>query len=97
MLNFVAFICLFEFIILLIDGWLHDLTHGAPLYVWLAKILIIALLLPLHHTLEHVAIKFLNSKKLMRLRQLFSIKKLFHPSKGSVKKMEDNLEESTLV
>ena len=97
MLNFVAFICLFEFIILLIDGWLHDLTHGAPLYVWLAKILIIALLLPLHHTLEHVAIKFLNSKKLVRLRQLFSIKKLFHPSKGSVKKMEDNLEESTLV
>ncbi|MBC7861506.1 MAG: tetratricopeptide repeat protein [Bacteroidia bacterium] len=97
MLNFVAFICLFEFIILLIDGWLHDLTHGAPLYIWLAKILIIALLLPLHHTLEHVAIKFLSSPKLQRFRQKLSIKKLLHPSKKTIKKIEENLEESTLV
>jgi len=97
MLNFVAFICLFEFIILLIDGWLHDLTHGAPLYIWLAKIIIIALLLPLHHTLEHVAIKFLSSQKLQKFRQRISLKKLFHPSKKTVRKIEENLEESTLV
>jgi tetratricopeptide (TPR) repeat protein len=97
MLNFFSFICLFEFIILLIDNWLHDLTHGAPLQIWLAKIFIIALLLPLHHTLEHVAVKFLSSHKLMRFRQKLSIKKLLHPSKRTVKRVEENLEESTLV
>jgi tetratricopeptide (TPR) repeat protein len=97
MLNFFSFICLFEFIILLIDNWLHDLTHGAPLQIWLAKIFIIALLLPLHHTLEHVAVKFLSSHKLMRFRQKLSIKKLLRPSKRTVKRVEENLEESTLV
>jgi tetratricopeptide (TPR) repeat protein len=97
MLNFVAFICLFEFIILLIDGWLGELTHHEPLKMWLAKIVIIALLLPMHHSLEHIAVKFLSSQKLQRFRQKFSFKKIFHPSKKRVNKIEKNLEESTLI
>jgi tetratricopeptide (TPR) repeat protein len=97
MLNFFSFICLFEFIILLIDNWLHDLTHGEPLKIWLAKIFIIALLLPLHHSLEHIAVKFLSSQKLMKFRRRLSLKKLMHPSKRSVEKLEQDLEESTLI
>lgn len=97
MLNFFSFICLFEFIILLIDNWLHDLAHGEPLKIWLAKIFIIALLLPLHHTLEHWAIKFLSSQKLQEFRQKISVRRFFHPSKKSIEKLEEKLEESTLV
>lgn len=97
MLNFFAFICLFEFIILLIDTWLHHLTHGNPLWIWIAKIFIIALLLPLHHTLEHVAIKFFSSKKLIRLREKLAHMRFWHPSKKTVAKVEKELENSTLV
>jgi tetratricopeptide (TPR) repeat protein len=97
MLNFVAFICLFEFIILVIDGWLIEITHHDPLQMWLAKIIIIGILLPLHHALEHVAIKFLTSQKLARFRQHISLKKIFHPSKKQIQKLEENLEQSTLI
>ena len=97
MLNFFSFICLFEFIILLIDNWLHDLTHGEPLRIWIAKIFIIALLLPLHHTLEHLVVKFLASPKLIEFRRRISLKKFWRPSKKTVIQIEKNLEESTLV
>lgn len=58
-LGFLSFILLFEFIILLIDGKLHDLTHGEPLPILLVKIVLIAMLLPLHHWLEHKVIHYL--------------------------------------
>lgn len=76
MLSFFAFICLFEFIILLIDTWLHNLAHGEPLKIWLAKVGIIAILLPLHHYLDHLSFKFLSSHKLEKLRQQFSVKRI---------------------
>jgi tetratricopeptide (TPR) repeat protein len=97
MLNFFSFICLFEFIILLIDNWLHDITHAQPLKIWLAKIFIIAILLPLHHTLEHVTIKFLSSQKLQKFRQGLSIKRFLHPTKKQIRKIENTLEESPLI
>jgi tetratricopeptide (TPR) repeat protein len=81
MSGFVAFICLFEFIILLIDNWLHHLAHGEPLKIWLAKIVIIGILLPLHHYIEHVVVHFLASKRLMKLRDKMSIKNLFPKKK----------------
>ncbi len=58
-LGFISFILLFEFIILLIDHQLHDFTHGEPLPILLIKIVIIAILLPLHHWLEHKVIHYL--------------------------------------
>ncbi|HUC81808.1 MAG TPA: hypothetical protein VMR70_12885, partial [Flavisolibacter sp.] len=97
MLNFFSFICLFEFIILLIDNWLHHITHGELLKIWLAKIFIITALMPLHHWLEHLTIKFLSSNKLERLRQRISFRRIFHsPGKG-VKKIESTLESSPLL
>lgn len=68
-LGFIAFICLFEFIILLIDNELHHATHGAPLLIWIAKIGIIGLLLPLHHYLEHKVVHYIQSKKLAEMRK----------------------------
>jgi predicted negative regulator of RcsB-dependent stress response len=77
LLSFFAFICLFEFIIVLVDSYLHHATHGEPLKIWLAKILLIALLVPLQHFLEHKLVKFLESKRLLKMRQEFSFKKLW--------------------
>jgi hypothetical protein len=84
LVGFFAFICFFEFIIVMIDSYLHHATHGEPLKIWLAKIFIIALLLPLHHFLEHLAVKFLESQKLVRLRQRLSVTKAWQRKKKEV-------------
>ena len=63
-LGFFSFILLFEFIILLADKQIHHITHGDPLQILLIKIILIAVLLPLHHWLEHKAIHYiLNNQK----------------------------------
>lgn len=64
-IGFFAFIFLFEFIILLADNQIHHWTHGEPWKVMAIKILLIALLLPLHHYLEHKVIHYLNQKNLL--------------------------------
>lgn len=97
MLNFMAFICLFELAILLIDNWLHHAAHGEPLKIWLAKIVIIGILLPFHHYVEHLGLHFLESKRLMRFRERFSLKKLFRPSRQTMEKLEKKLEESPFI
>ncbi len=64
-LGFFAFILFFEFIILLADTKIHHLTHGEPLPVLAIKIVLIALLLPLHHWLEHRVVSYLTSRRLI--------------------------------
>ncbi len=58
-IGFLSFILLFEFIILLADTQIHHLTHGEPLPILLIKIVLIAILLPLHHWIEHKAVHYL--------------------------------------
>jgi tetratricopeptide (TPR) repeat protein len=62
-LGFISFIFLFEFIILLADTWIHHATHGEPLKVLGIKVVLISMLLPLHHFLEHKVIQYLSLKK----------------------------------
>jgi tetratricopeptide (TPR) repeat protein len=62
-LGFFSFIFLFEFIILLADKQIHEWTHGEPWKVLLIKIFLAAILLPLHHWLEHRVIHYLTSRK----------------------------------
>jgi hypothetical protein len=64
-LGFFAFIFLFEFIILLADHQIHHWTHGEPWKILAIKIVLIAILLPLHHYLEHKVIHYLTSHKLL--------------------------------
>jgi len=77
-LGFFAFIFLFEFIILLADAKIHHWTHGEPLPLLGIKIILIAMLLPLHHWLEHKVVHYLASKRLIvpsgknLLRRLFA-------------------------
>ena len=82
--SFFSFICLFEFIILLIDSWLHEALHGDALKIWMVKIGILAILLPLHHYLEHVMVNFLESQKLIKIRERLSLKNVFRKSKKPI-------------
>ena len=67
-LGFFAFIFLFEFIILIADNKIHDLTHGEPWKVLAIKIGLIAILLPLHHKLEERVIHYLTTQELLNLK-----------------------------
>jgi tetratricopeptide (TPR) repeat protein len=62
-LGFFSFIFLFEFIILLADKQIHEATHGEPWKVLLIKVGLAAILLPLHHWLEHKVIHYLTSRR----------------------------------
>jgi tetratricopeptide (TPR) repeat protein len=81
-MGFFAFIFLFEFIILIADAKIHHYTHGEPLPILGIKIVLIAILLPLHHWIEHKVVTYLTSRRLilpqgkLPLRQLFSRKKV---------------------
>ena len=76
MLGFFSFIFLFEFIILLADHKIHELTEGEPWKVLLIKIGLIAILLPLHHAIEKIVIPYLLNHKLLDLANLPLVRKL---------------------
>ncbi|MBL0145041.1 MAG: tetratricopeptide repeat protein [Chitinophagaceae bacterium] len=66
-LGFISFIFLFEFIILLADTWIHHATHGEPWKVLAIKVVLIGMLLPLHHFLEHKAIQYITQRRNKKL------------------------------
>jgi len=76
LMGFLSLIFFFEFIILLLDTWIHHLTHGEPWKIWLIKIGIISILLPLHHALEHRLIHYLMSRRLIKIRHKVSFSKI---------------------
>lgn len=94
LLGYFAFISLFEFIVLLIDPFLHHLTHGQPLLIWLIKIVLIALLVPLQHYLEHKTITYLHSRK---KKYTFSIKKWWQRQKKPTAASIDEIEKDTAM
>jgi hypothetical protein len=51
-MSFFSFIFIFEFIILILDNRIHELTGGEPWKIMLIKVIVIGLLLPLHHFVE---------------------------------------------
>ncbi len=59
---------IFEFINLLIHPWLARFTHESPVLMLLALVLIAALLIPMHHRLEHwIREKMIEKNKAIRL------------------------------
>ena len=87
-IGYFAFISLFEFIILLLDHPIVDFTNGEPLKIWLCKILLIALLVPIQHFMEKRVIAYLQSRELLEARKHFSFIKWWQkkdiPTKKSV-------------
>jgi cation transport ATPase len=61
LIGFFAFIMFFEFIFLIFKKNIYSFTHGEPLKDLTFMIALAALLVPLHHWLEHKVIKYLTS------------------------------------
>jgi len=79
-LGFFGFIMFFEFLIMIADTWIHEFTHGEPWEVLLIKIIMIAMLLPLHHWLERKTIHYLTSHNRLTMAGRY-IRKVFGKSK----------------
>ena len=65
MLGFFNVLFIWEFIIILLDHELHELTHGEPLKLFLIKVVIISVLFPLHHIVEKAVTSYLIQRKLI--------------------------------
>ena len=64
----IALLLVFEFLNLLLHPFLERITHHSPLLMLLALVCIAALLVPLHHKLEHWAThKLVEKNKAIRL------------------------------
>ena len=70
MLGFFSFIFLFEFIILISDHKINEITHEEPWKIMLIKIFLIGMMLPLHHWIEKRVIAFLLNPGLINISQL---------------------------
>ena len=79
--GYFVFISLFEFIILLLETWIHKITHESPLGIWLFKICIILALVPFQHFLEHKLVAFLHTGKMAHLKNSLNIKNLLRKNK----------------
>ena len=73
-IGFFSFLIFFEFIFLVFKKNINGLTNGVPLYDLGFMIALAAILVPLHHWLEHRVIHFLTSHHMLKLRQVFSRK-----------------------
>lgn len=81
-LSVVVLLVVFEFINLLIHPWLEKITHHSPALMLIALVAIAALIVPLHHKLEHWTTKKLVEKnKAIRLAKAQkTIEELSNPS-----------------
>lgn len=67
-LGIVALLLVFEFLNLLLHPFLERITHHSPVLMLLSLVAIAALLVPLHHKLEHWAThKLIEKNKQIRL------------------------------
>lgn len=69
MLGFFSFILLFEFIIMIADHKIYEITANEPWKILLIKIGLIAFLLPFHHWIEKKVIHFLIDHELINSRK----------------------------
>ncbi len=98
LLGYFFFISLFEFIVLLIDNkFLANAVHGEPLKLWVIKIALIALLVPVQHFMERGLINFLASRKLLKARTSFSFANFWRKLKPSKINNSDVEEDSAVL
>ena len=66
-LGFFSFLFFFEFIFLLFKKYLSPITHEEPIRELIFMIILAAILIPLHHFIEHEVIHYLTSTKMFKL------------------------------
>jgi hypothetical protein len=67
-IGFFAFLMFFEFIFLVFKKSIYGITEGEPWKDLGMMILIAAILVPLHHWVEHKVIHYLSSQHMLKLR-----------------------------
>ncbi len=75
--GFFTFLMLFEFIFLVLKKNIYFLTEGEPWKDLAFMILLAAILLPLHHWVEHKVIHYLTTKRLIKIDHGKYLRKLF--------------------
>jgi hypothetical protein len=75
----------FEFIFLLFKKNIYSITHGEPLKDLAFMIALAALLVPLHHWLEHKVIKYLTSHNRLTASGKTLLSKVFAGKKDNEK------------
>jgi tetratricopeptide (TPR) repeat protein len=80
-IGFFVFLMLFEFIFLLFKKNIYSITHGEPLKDLAFMIGLAALLVPLHHWLEHKVLHFLTSHNRLTAAGHHIKRKLFRRTK----------------
>lgn len=88
MLGFFSFILFFEFIIMIADHKIYEVTANEPWKILLIKISLIAFLLPFHHWIERKVTLFLINKKLIKIPR-FSLQKILRKENKNSKKDGD--------
>ena len=68
-LGFFAFLLFFEFLFLVFKKYLAPLTHEEPIKELMFMIILAAVLIPLHHWVEHKVFHFLTSNKMFIARK----------------------------
>lgn len=72
--SYLTFVLLFEFIIYLLDGYIHHWAHGQPILIMIVKVILIAILLPIHHATDYRVIQYLTRKNLVKEKSNVSMK-----------------------
>lgn len=69
-IGIISLLIVFEFINLLIHPFLEKITHHSPVLILLALVAIAAVLVPLHHKVEHVLVgKLVEKNKLLKMEK----------------------------
>lgn len=77
-LGFLAFIFLFEYFIIKLDKLVYVITQQVPWKLFSLKVVLFAILLPLHHWLEKKAINYLVQTRSNRSSFLITLKTYFN-------------------
>lgn len=72
--SYLTFVLFFEFIIFLLDGYIHHWAHGQPILIMIVKVILIAILLPIHHATDFRVIQYLTRKNLVKEKSNASLK-----------------------
>lgn len=84
MLGFFSFILFFEFIIMIADHKIYEITANEPWKILLIKIGLIAFLLPFHHWIEKKVTHYLIEHKLIRIPRI-SLRDVVHKMKKNTR------------
>ncbi|MBL7885371.1 MAG: hypothetical protein JNJ52_01370 [Flavobacterium sp.] len=73
-IGIVSLLIVFEFINLLIHPFLEKITHHSPILILLALVSIAAILVPLHHKVEHLFVaKMVEKNKKLKIKKAIEI------------------------